>query len=180
MSQFEDFVNTELPLRPALIKVTDVGGYDNDPNSPSAPAKLQGAPVGTYYLRNTPTTLYQKLTAGTNTWTVPSGGGNNANLTPLNKGMEAIPTLSDGNLATLVVLGETPPLNSWIMVFINGISVEVGNGNKQGHCYFSGDGGGTPRATGQLTQGDKLFWNGSVAGFQLDSSDLIDFIFDAV
>ena len=49
MGAFEDFVTTELPLRPALLIHSDVG-YDGDPNSGSAPAVIQGSPVGTFYL----------------------------------------------------------------------------------------------------------------------------------
>jgi hypothetical protein len=103
-----------------------------------------------------------------------------ANLTPLNKFMMAAVTTFDGDLATTIAIAATPPANGWIMVFINGVEVRLGNGTKTGvACYFSGDGGVTARATGQVVNGDFLYWNGSVAGYQLDLGDRIDFDYEA-
>jgi hypothetical protein len=107
---------------------------------------------------------------------VPEG----ANLSPYNKGMSANTTGADNSLACSTNIFATPPLNAWVQVYVNGISYKIGNGTKASvPCYFSGDGGVTARATGGIVQGDSLYWNGSVAGFQLDSSDRIDFVFDA-
>ena len=70
MSSFEMFVNRELPRRRPLLTVA-ITGYDADPNDGSAPSDLQSAPVGSWYLRETPEVqMYEKLTAGTDTWTV--------------------------------------------------------------------------------------------------------------
>ncbi|NQY04474.1 MAG: hypothetical protein HRT76_14650, partial [Halieaceae bacterium] len=71
MTQLDDvqaFMNLELPRRRALLTVA-IAGYDDDPNLGGAPAILQGAPVGTQYLRETPLQMYEKLTAGASTWT---------------------------------------------------------------------------------------------------------------
>lgn len=76
MSAFEAFVNLELPRRSAFLTGA-ITGFDGDPNSGGAPAQLQGAPVGTWYLRETPLTVYRKLTAGATGWVEDgsSGGG---------------------------------------------------------------------------------------------------------
>ena len=63
MSAFEVFVQTELPLRSALLQAGAIG-YDGDPNDPGAPAILQGAPTGTWYLRATPLPLYSMMISG--------------------------------------------------------------------------------------------------------------------
>ena len=93
----------------------------------------------------------------------------------------AATTVFDGDLATAVAVFATPPANSWATVFVNGVEYRVGNGTKAGvPCYFSGDGGVTARATGGITTGDFLYWNGMLAFFQLDGSDRIDFEYEAL
>jgi len=104
-----------------------------------------------------------------------------ANLSPLNKDMQALVTASDNNLACGTAILATPPANAWVQVQVNGVAYKVGNGTKAGMpCYFSGDGGVTARATGGIVTGDFLYWNGSVAGFQLDVIDRVDFLFEAL
>jgi hypothetical protein len=117
---------------------------------------------------------------GSNIIDVATQAAEPANLTPFNKGMSAITTGADNSLACSTAIFATPPANAWIQVYVNGISYKVGNGTKASvPCYFSGDGGITARATGAIVTGDSLYWNGSIAGFQLDSSDRIDFVFEA-
>lgn len=101
-------------------------------------------------------------------------------LTNLNKGMVGLITSSDGNLATSTgILAEIA--GSFPIVIVNGVEYRVGDGTKATvPCYFSGDGGSTARANGGIIVGDKLYWNGSSAGFQLDGSDRIDFIYEVV
>lgn len=65
------------------------------------------------------------------------------------------------------------------MVMINGIKAELGSGIKTADCYFSGDTGSTARAIGDIASGDSLYWNGSSV-FTLETSDVIDFIYNAV
>jgi hypothetical protein len=71
MSDFETFVALELPRRPTLLTVV-ITGFDGDPNDGGAPAIISDAPVGTFYLRETPVILYQKQTPSAYT---PVGGG---------------------------------------------------------------------------------------------------------
>jgi len=58
----------------------------------------------------------------------------------------------------------------------NGVAQIVGDGTKVNvYCYFSGDGGVTPRAMPAIVAGDLLYWNGSVAGSQLTVTDRLNF-----
>ncbi len=78
------------------------------------------------------------------------------------------------NFNTLLTLGRTPISNTGVIVYVNGLSVNVGNASKLTTCYFSRDGGTTPISFADLTIGDVLFWNGLIAGYNL-STHRIDF-----
>ena len=97
--------------------------------------------------------------------------------TGANKGMSASVTTADGQQACATGLASAPALASYAQALINGVQYTVGNGVKSKDSYFSGDSGTTARATNALQSGDKLFWNGSIAGFQLASDDTVDFNF---
>jgi hypothetical protein len=93
--------------------------------------------------------------------------------------MAALVTSADFAAACSTGLAATPALASYVSVDVNGIGYTVGNGVKNKDCYFSSDSGTTAKATNALTSGDILYWVGSVAGFQLDASDVVDFSFPA-
>jgi hypothetical protein len=101
-----------------------------------------------------------------------------------NKGMAAETTTSDFDEACATGISATPsPSNNtngaYVAVRVNGIGYTVGDGVKTKDCYFSGNGGTTARAFGAIASGDKLYWVGSVAGFQLAAgTDIIDFLYD--
>jgi len=78
-------------------------------------------------------------------------------------------------LATNTTVQNIPVTN--IKVTVNSLEVNVGNGSKTADCYFSGDNGTTARTFTNVAQGDKLYWNGGVANFQLESTDEIDFVY---
>ncbi len=87
---------------------------------------------------------------------------------------------TNGNYSpTGVTIEYTPFLDSMVHVKINGIEVNLGNGARTKDCYFSNDGGLTAKSIKNITAGDELFWNGAIAGFELDPSDDIDFEYDA-
>ena len=86
-------------------------------------------------------------------------------------------TSSDGD-ATGVFISHTPFGDSLVQVSANGLGVGVGDGVKTLSCYFSVDGGTTARAMADIEGGDQLYWNGSIAGYELDSGDLLDVIYD--
>jgi hypothetical protein len=89
------------------------------------------------------------------------------------KSWVALGTLADGDLTSNNTLTNTPQDESYVEAKVNGIEYEVGNAVKTTPCYFSNDGGVTARsfssthANGQIQAGDKLYWNGTIAGFEL-------------
>lgn len=69
----------------------------------------------------------------------------------------------------------TPGLGSYVRVLVNGVAYEVGDGvTGSVDCYF-GPSAGTARAFTAIVATDKLFWNGDVSGFNLETSDQVDF-----
>jgi len=89
-------------------------------------------------------------------------------------------TISDGELATLTEI-ETPYNDSFVEIYINGLLTSIGDGVKTKHCYFSDDAGVTAKLINNITYGDLLYWNGSIAGYQLTIVDIISFLyFDSI
>lgn len=93
-----------------------------------------------------------------------------------NLNMVANLTTLDGDLACDTSIIDTPIINSTVKVFVNGVEVTVGGKVYPYDCYFSTDGINV-RLVGDERPGDKLYWNYSVAGYNLDNTDLIDFIY---
>lgn len=70
MTQLDDlqaYTNFEIPRRTAFLTVA-IAGYDGDPNDGAASSILKNAPVGTWYLRETPLVQYRKHVAGSTGW----------------------------------------------------------------------------------------------------------------
>lgn len=82
-------------------------------------------------------------------------------------------TLSDGDLATQEPIKQKP--YGKVRITINGVLISVGDGVKNEASYFSNDNGKTARLLNDIQIGDRLFWNGSIAGYQLDTSDNLRF-----
>lgn len=102
-----------------------------------------------------------------------------------NKQMAASATTNDGDLgcATAVAVAPAPSSASggYFGVAVNKLRVNVGDGTKSGvDCYMSGDGGTTARAMKSITTGDLMYWNGSVAGHELETTDIIDYYYPVV
>jgi len=107
--------------------------------------------------------------------------GSELELSQSNKAMTASATAADGALACATPMSETPSYDCCVAVFVNGqhvgCSLTVADTAKP--CYFSADGGTTVKAMSDVAVGDLLYWRGSVAGYQLAATDLIDFIYQA-
>jgi len=101
-----------------------------------------------------------------------------ANPVSTNKFMVASVTTADGDVACVTVVTSTPNASSYVGANVNGDIPELGNGIKTKDCYFSGDSGTTARAFGAVLTGDKLYWNGSIAGYQLAATDRITFTYN--
>jgi hypothetical protein len=88
------------------------------------------------------------------------------------KEITATATSSDGDTSG-ASLSATP--TGYVQVMVNGVQVVTGDAVKTKTCYWSRDSGTTALALNALASGDTLYWNGSIAGFQLTTSHIITF-----
>ena len=87
-------------------------------------------------------------------------------------------TSADGD-TTGIQITYTPFSDGAVSVTVNGLGANVGNGAKDESCYFSSDDGTTVKEIANISAGDTLYWNGSIAEFELDATDEIDIIYQA-
>lgn len=108
------------------------------------------------------------------------GSAGIASAVPQNSDQAQTPSaVSADDTSSGLTISATPSGDSLVIVRVNGIGVELGNGVKTKDCYFSGDSGTTARAISAITLGDTLYWNGASV-YALEVSDLVDFIYVAV
>jgi hypothetical protein len=82
---------------------------------------------------------------------------------------------------TGVTISATPAGDGWVGVIVNTAGpYELGDAVKTKTCYFSDDGGTTAKSIGAVASGDTLFWNGTITGFDLDTSDEISLIYAVI
>lgn len=96
-----------------------------------------------------------------------------------NKGMTAAVTsaiAAPWDDACVTGIAATPSSDGYVQVAVNGDIVELGDGVMTKDCFFGSD-GSTPRAIADIQVGDLLYWNGVVAGYNLDANDKIDFFY---
>jgi len=67
----------------------------------------------------------------------------------------------------------TPFSDGNVIIKVNGLAAGLSN-DKSGPIYFSADGGTTAKTIANITAGDSLYWNGSIAGYELETSDDLD------
>jgi hypothetical protein len=99
--------------------------------------------------------------------------------TTANKSMAASVTTADGQSACATAIASTPAGGSYVEVLVNGMAQHLGDGVKTGDCYFSTDSGATAKAISAIAANDVLYWNGSIAGYQLSATDKVDFNYNA-
>ena len=93
--------------------------------------------------------------------------------------LDQVPNVTSFDGATTgVFISHTPFGDSSVLITVNGLSVNLGDGTTTASCYFSADGGTTARAMADIESGDQLYWNGSIAGYELDGGDNVDVIYD--
>jgi len=95
-----------------------------------------------------------------------------------NKFMAASLTSADFQAACATGITSTPSSGSFVIVQINGATQDLGDGVKTKDCYFSADSGTTAKAIASIVATDKLYWVGSVAGFQLATTDFVSFLYN--
>jgi hypothetical protein len=100
-------------------------------------------------------------------------GGGTATPTTANKNQNPTSNISTDGVSTGLAMAFTPA--GYVGVFVDGYEASVGDGVKVGvDCYFSGDGGVTPRPQAAIQATDLLYWNGASA-FPLATTDRVDF-----
>jgi len=87
-------------------------------------------------------------------------------------------TSNDGDTTGLTIT-YTPFGDGAVIVKVNGLQINLGNGAKDEAAYFSADGGTTARLVADVAAGDTLYWMGSIIGYQLETDDDIDIVYDA-
>lgn len=95
--------------------------------------------------------------------------------TKLDKALVALVTAADFAKATNATVTTTPNAGGYVGVRVDGIHYEVGDGVRTKDCYFSDDNGATAKSIVDIAAGDTLHWVGTVAGFELDAADRIDY-----
>ena len=81
--------------------------------------------------------------------------------------------------STGLTITYTPFDDSAVIIKVNGLQCNLGDGAKDEACYFSADGGTTAKAVADIAAGDTLYWMGSIAGYELETDDDIDIVYDA-
>lgn len=87
-------------------------------------------------------------------------------------------TSADGD-STGIQITYSPFSDGSVAITVNGLGANIGNGAKDEACYFSSDDGTTAKAIANISAGDTLYWNGSIAEFELDPTDEIDIVYQA-
>lgn len=82
-------------------------------------------------------------------------------------------TLNDGDTTGLSIT-YTPFSDSAVVVKVNGLQINLGDGAKDEGAYFSADGGTTAKLIADIVAGDTLYWMGSIATYELETDDDID------
>jgi hypothetical protein len=86
-------------------------------------------------------------------------------------------TTGDGQDTNLDITN-TPLVDSYVRIEVNGVGAVLGDGVKTKDCFFSADAGSTARAISAIAAGDSLYWNGAIAGFDLETDDVIDMLYN--
>ena len=108
--------------------------------------------------------------------------------TNVDKDQVVIGTTTHDHFVTGIDIDFTPFSDSTVIVKVNGVEVNLGDGDNTEDCYFTdptdagfntvGD-AMVAKPMADIASGDVLVWNPSAAGYQLDMTDDIDVIYDA-
>lgn len=167
------------------IDITSGNGIDDDSDGIKVHVTMEAASEGPGVTK-TEWEIDQEVTytldahgAG-GTFNFEGGGaaGESGILTYVDKNIN--PTVSSGNnSATGILLTYSPYQDSYIMVEVNGISIRLGDGTKDKDAYFSGNSGLVASSIEEVRAGDQLYWNGEIAGYELEVGDEINLLYEA-
>ena len=106
-----------------------------------------------------------------------ANGQLDASVPQLDSGSAASSISLDGT-GTGITISATPLDDSAVLVLVNGVGIELGDGVKTTEAYFSSDSGTTARALADIASGDELIWNGSTH-YTLETDDIIEIRYNA-
>lgn len=138
------------------------------------PATLRKSNITRCYVAQTDKFYLLKNGIANNNWIEDNSGAGGTTtvlggLSKKNLNQTALTTTADGQLACNTGILGTP--QGAVIVTVAGKVVRTGDAVKTLDCYFSRDSGTTALAVDALAIGDRLYWNGSIAGYQLGSGD---------
>ena len=112
---------------------------------------------------------------GAATVVIPDPG--RTGLYPGDQDLFAAPSAGSDGADTGVAISVLPASNSLVEIHVNGVRCALGDGAKDRAFYFSGDGGTTPKPIASILPGDELYFNPTVAGWDLEVTDRISLIY---
>lgn len=108
-----------------------------------------------------------------------TGGGGGSSPTADDKNQTPAASSGSDGFDTTLTTSNLPV--GYVGVSVNGVSQHVAASDAErttADCYFSSDGGATAETQGSITSGSTLYWNPTVAGFDLTVSQRVDFIYN--
>ena len=155
---------------------------DADGNSEVTAGMIFMCTEGTFADKMFKLTTDDPITVGTTTLTFTVDATQTAPVpTTGNKFMAALNTTNDGDLATNTTVASTPAQDGYVALFVEGVMERLANGNGEkttSPAYVSGDNGTTARNWADIAVGDKIYWNGSVALYQLKNTWKISLLYN--
>ena len=150
---------------PAKLRVKDAGIDENKLNASVAGNGIAGGAGSALSVQ-----------ADGDTITVGAGGVKGTKATTADKAANPSAPTAGNDVDSTITIAATPVGDRYIQVFVNGLKVEVGDALKTKDCFFSVTASTpfTARALSAIVAGDKLIWNGVVAGYDLETDDAID------
>ena len=106
----------------------------------------------------------------------------------VDKDQNVIANTSHDHFVTGIDIDYTPFSDSEVVVKINGVEVNIGDGINAEDCYFTDPNDPAYNSVGDpmiakpmadIESGDVLIWNPTYAGYQLDTTDDVDVVYDA-
>lgn len=92
-------------------------------------------------------------------------------------------TTGDGDQATVTTISRTNPLGSLALLLVNGIAYRVANGDGErasSPCFVgASNAAAVTYANFNVGGANKLYWNGSIAGFQLAADDKLSLVYSS-
>jgi hypothetical protein len=110
-------------------------------------------------------------------WTLLSGGGGGGVAQCMQEVIFDTPAddaTTDNSLASSTLfLIPAPMASSSFMLFVNGLLTPIGNGTTNAPAYLSNDGGTTAVPYNEADAESLLYWNPSIAGYDLETTDTL-------